>query len=304
MKPNYIFIVGLPRTGTKMLKNILQRNPIERIGISHENFYMGHSAPQFINPGIRKRLKNYGNLKCDQNVAKLVDHMYEAKFVGTYWELLSKGRLKVEKANFLQKMLSTDRSEKSIYRVIMQMCCGANECLILGDRTPSHLYHVPKLFEWFPNTKIIQTTRDPRAITASQLKRLLKRVDVRPAFSFIKAVYALIIVIYLTISWMSSIRLYYKYKKLFPSNYYIVKFEDIVLNPEKEVMKLCEFLEIEYHKDMLNPDAVGSSYDRDMLKGFDTGAVDRWRHYLSPRIKKWIEFSMNKYMNALGYDTK
>lgn len=303
MKPSHIFIVGLPRTGTKMLKNILENNPFERINISNENFYVGHSTPQFINPGIRKRLKKYGDLNVEHNLSKLVDDMFQAKFIGTYWKLLSQGRLNIDRQALFKNIKDSDKSERSIYQIIMKMHGGIKEPAILGDRTPSHLYHVPKLLEWFPNSKIIQTARDPRAIIASQLKRLLKRMNPGPAFLLIRSMYALIIVIYLTLSWNSAARRYFRYKKRYPHNYYLVKFEGILGNPEDEIMRLCDFLEMPYHPDMLSPDAVGSSYERDIRTGFDTETMYRWRSYLHPWVRKWINLSLHRHMTAFGYDT-
>jgi len=288
LSAKYIFIVGLPRTGTKLMRNILQGSPMIHCRISDEGFFLGHSISPVISPGVRHHINKIGDMSEDSNVVKLVDYMYSGKFVGTYWTMLKNGRLGVDKNQFLQEILKSDRTDKSIYEIIMRIHTNLTDTTILGDRTPSHLYHVPMLMKWFPEAKVIHTFRDPRAIIASQLKRL----DLHYSM----------VVPYITISWIRAVRLHYTYKGLYPNNYILSQFEDLVSDPELKIKEICDFLNIEFHSDMLSPRKdISSFYSKKGATGFDRDTLVRWKHYLSPGIKKWIFFWTKKYLEQFGY---
>jgi hypothetical protein len=170
------------------------------------------------------------------------------------------------------------------------------------------------LLEWFPEAKIIHTFRDPRAVLASEHKKLLEQHDRRIArlkkegrqlqaifLNLTRPFFSLIIVLYITLAWLSAARLNYKYKKLYPKNYYLSKFEDLVSEPEKSVRHLCQFLGIEFNEAMLNPPTIGSSYTRETNSGFDQQTLTRWQDYLKPWMNTWLLFWGKKYLREFGY---
>jgi hypothetical protein len=298
VKPRYIFIVGLPKTGTKLIRNILENSRYMQCKISPETFFLGH----FLSPGMRHEIRKMGDMSDDANIHELVDYMYSGQFTGTYWEQLKSGHLGVDREALLQELLNSGRSDKDIYEVILRIHARGSDTIILGDKTPGHLYHVPTLLEWFPEAKIIHTFRDPRAIMASEWQ---KRVQKKPAtFYAVKPtnpLYSLMIVLHVTITWLYAVKLHHKYQKRYPQNYYLSKFEDLVSEPEKYVRELCRFLGVEFDSEMLNPPRVGSSYSREGGIGFDQQALTRWQYYLKPWMKTWLLFWGKKYLREFDY---
>lgn len=313
MKPEYVFIVGLPRTGTKLMMNVLENSQDRPCYITPENFFLG----RIIRPGVRQKIRTIGDMSLDSNVRQLVDDMYAGKFFGAYWNRLRDGSLGIKKETMLQSILDSDRSDQAIYSILLQMYAQAAnngtepENIILGDKSGPHLYHVPTLLEWFPEAKIIHTLRDPRAILASEHKKLLHRslAKLEKAGKRKQAILlklkrpflSLGIVLYITTAWLYAVRLDHKYKKLYPNNYYLSKFEDLVNEPETSVRKLCQFLGLEFHSAMLNPPKIDSSYSTDKGTGFDKQALDRWRNYLKPWMNAWLLLWGKKYLKELGY---
>jgi hypothetical protein len=297
MERNYIFIVGMPRTGTKLVADILQNSQHVDCKISPENFFMGH----LIKPGIRHELKKYGDMSNDANVCRLVDDMYAGRFPGTYWELLRSGHLRVDKDMLLREVLNSDRSAKGIYEAMMKVHPDITEDTILGDKNPGHLYHVPALLDWFPQAKIIHTFRDSRAILASEWKR---RMNDRPSTllsTLTKPFYSLLIVIHVTITWVYAARLHQKYKEAYPQSYYLSRFEDLINQPEKSVRELCQFLEVEFDPKMLEPRIFGSSFASQAGTGFDQQALSRWQDNLKPWMNTWLLLWGRKYLREFGY---
>jgi hypothetical protein len=310
VKSKYIFIVGLPRTGTKLMMNILENSQDRPCHITRENFFLG----RIINRGVRQKMRKIGDMSIDANVHKFVDAMYAGKFFGDYWDKLADGRLGVAKETMLQEILNSDRSDKAIYSILLRIHTPTTDDIILGDKSGPHLYHVPTLLEWFPDAKVVHTFRDPRAVLASEHKKLLhkrhqkiarlKKADHKAQALFLKLTEpfaSLGIVLYITIAWLYAVRLHSKYKKLYPHNYYLSKFEDLVNEPEKSVRKVCEFMGIEFHSTMLNPPKIGSSYTREEGTGFDQGTLDRWQEYLKPWMSAGLFVWGKKYLKEFGY---
>jgi len=124
---------------------------------------------------------------------------------------------------------------------------------IMGEKTPAHLRYVPTLVAWFPDGKIIHMLRDPRAIFVSELRRR-KETPVTAPFKQLNKCYflfKLFIMLQTTVVWFESIQRYYKYKRIYPNNYYLLKFEDLVSDPEKHIRQVCEFLGVEFQDKML-----------------------------------------------------
>ncbi len=298
MKPKSIFIVGLPRTGTKLVADILQNAPHVHCKISPENFFLGH----LIRPGIRHQLKRLGDMSEEANVRKLVEAMYTGQFGGTYWEMLQSGYLGVEKERFVQEILASGRSEKDIYEVMMRIHPDVTPESILGDKNPGHLYHVDTLMEWFPEAKVIHTFRDCRAILVSEWRRRMKERPNTFLAKLTRPLYSLVIVLHVTVTWLYAVRMHYRYRKQYPHNYCLLKFEDLVTEPEKSVRELCQFLEIEFQPEMLHTRRVGSSYICDEVGfGFDAQALTRWQSHLQPWMRAWLLLWGKKYLREFGY---
>lgn len=303
-KTRYIFIVGLPRTGTKLLRNILQCSQRLRCRISPETWFLG----DLFRPGLRRTIRKIGDMSDDSNVRKLVDYMYNEPINRSYWNQLRRGSLGFSKESLLRQFLNTDRSDRAIYDTLMKAVAnaafgetGEGEILI-GEKMPGNLYHVPTLLEWFPDAKIVHTFRDPRAIMASEWKQLMdhRRKDFLSRLT--NPVYSFVVVLYVTVSWLYAVKLHHTYSVRYPRNYRFSKYEELVGEPKKNVEELCGFLEIEFEEEMLSPVKKGSSFYNDRKgTGFDKAAINRWQTTLKPWMKVWLLLWGSKFMREFGY---
>jgi len=101
---------------------------------------------------------------------------------------------------------------------------------IFAEKTPSNSYCFPQLSEIFPEAKFIHIYRDGRDVVCSRKKK--------------------------GETWFqsSSLWLYNTISALQlegDRNYYALSYENLVCNTEKEIRKLCEFLSIEFSKNMI-----------------------------------------------------
>jgi hypothetical protein len=288
--------------------NVLNGCRHKECAIIHENFYLG----RVLRPGVRHKLKRMGSLADDDNLARLVDAMYENKFHGVYWRKLAQGRAGIDKQTMFHRLQRTDRSDKAIYETILRSCCQeakeAPQSVVLGDKNGPNLYRVPTLLEWFPDAKVVHTLRDPRAVLASQLRRRDRflRTAKRPKPSRLlvrlldPALYA-VALIYIPIAWLRAARLHYEYTRRYPENYYGSRFEDLVGNPVEHIRNLCTFLDLPFDAGMLNPPKVDSSYAGHRERGIDEHAIARWQRELKPWMNAWLLFWLEPRLRQLGY---
>jgi hypothetical protein len=303
MSDQYVFIVGMPKTGTKLVKNILENSTKNNFKITSEIHFLGHLV-NLIRPGLRHEIQKIGSRFDDDTIKKFVAYLFQkGKSSPNYSYLLQlqSGHLKITKDDLIKRMIKSDRSDKEIYKILLTSHVKDNEKVIIGEKAPPNLWHVPKLIEWFPNAKIIHTFRDPRAILTSQwIKKTGSPVDYY-LFKPSSPMYTFMIVLHITVAWLYAVFLHKKYQRLYPNNYFLIKFEDIINNPPYSIKKMCRFLEIEFDDQMLKPKQQGSSYRQKIATGFNVTTLNRWESYLQPWMKKWMTLFTKKYLKEFGY---
>jgi hypothetical protein len=109
------------------------------------------------------------------------------------------------------------------------------------------------------------------------------------------------IVLHISVAWLYAVFLHKKYQRMYPHNYFFIKFEDIINEPTHSIKKLCGFLEIEFDDQMLQPKQQGSSYNQQITSGFNTASLSRWENYLRPWMTKWMTLLTKKYLKEFGY---
>jgi hypothetical protein len=304
-QPGYIFIVGSWRTGTSLLRHTL--NGSDDVAICDETHFFEktktmadllrvilnsseksrtwsetHILKRPTNPGLRQELPEVGDISTDAGAKKIVDYICD-----TCWRC---GLESVDRGEFWRKLLESDRTDRSLFDLIMAFY--ANGKRIRGEKTPSHIHHVPTLLEWFPNARVIHTFRDPRTITVSRKRNPMTpkaraRRDRSPAliFEIHESLGAIIL-------WLRVIQLHYQYQQLFPNNYYFLRSEDLVSAPKTHLKKLCDFLEIDLTETMLQR----------LLTGRDFGVgIGYWRRHLYPVTNKLVVLLCRKRLLEFGY---
>jgi hypothetical protein len=298
-----IFIVGVSRSGTTLMRKTL--NSSDQIAISKENHFLGHLIAS---EGVRYKFRRFGDLQNDEDVRQLVDFVYTGALenssmhrgISTHWAWLVK---RIPREEFLQRILASDRSERALFTIIMELYAewrGGRP--IMGEKTPAHVRYVSTLLEWYPQAKIIHMLRDPRANFVSELRRRKQRPTTTPYrqlknFDFLFKLY---IVLQTTLVWFESAYRAVRYQKRYPNNYYLMKFEELVSDSERNIRRLCDFLEVEFQDEMLQQMVVSEGFQAGQA-GFDARAADRWKKHIDPWIDAWFVFWFRGYLKKFGY---
>lgn len=322
-RPDYIFIGGCYRTGTDLLRNVL--NCSDEVAICGETHYFGNPrtgaslirnllgrSPAGEPPaaetmlwkevacaGSRQEFARVGDLKSDEGIRKIVAHIYGLK--RSFWRWLQEH---VERDEFERQVLSSERSEKALFDLLLRLYAGDKP--VRGEKTPAHIHSVPTLLEWFPNARIVHMFRDPRAIFASQKKKKSAEENVTARHRLMRRTrftYEIYVSLNIITHWLRVVQLHHDYRRRYPGNYYLLRFEDLVTAPEESLRKLCDFLEVKPTEKMLERRVVNSSFvgRGTLIQGFDPSAIDRWRQLLHPATKKWFAWACRKHLAEFGY---
>ena len=303
-EPEAIFVVGTGRSGTTLMRTLLEISP--RIAIARENHFLGHVRRS---EGARYYFRRVGDLRDDATMGRIADLLYSGEFarrsrwreLSPFWKWLVKF---VPRAEVERRLLAAERSERGLLRAFMRVYADSRgQRPVMGEKTPAHLAYVDTLLEWFPTARVVHMMRDPRAVYVSDLRR--RRNKLRRPYTWLSRVpgaLAFIVLAQDSIVWRGAERLHRKWAKAYPGRYQLFRFEDLVRSPQRTLSELYEFLGVEMPADALDVKVVSQGFTHGE-RGFDATAADRWRGHISRLARAWLELFLRAPMRRLGYST-
>ncbi len=163
-----------------------------------------------------------------------------------------------------------------------------------GDKSHQTENYADRVFAEYPAAKIIHMVRDPRDRYASVRKRYGR--DTRRLGAA-------------TGRWLFSMRVAVRNLKRYPNNYLVVRFEDLAVQPEETMRRVCAFIGEEYTPAMLAMEGApehrnsggNSSFGRIEPGTISTSPVGRFHNVLSNSEIAFIQMWTGREMEAFGY---
>ncbi len=302
MDPEAIFVVGVSRSGTTLMRRVL--NGHSRIAIATENHYLGHLLPW---EGARSYFRRLGDPRDDATMRRIADFVYSDEFqrrsrlreLSPYWGWLTRT---VPRAEFERRLLASDRTERGMFSVFMRLFADRKHRPIMGEKTPAHLAWVDTLLEWYPDARVVHMIRDPRAVYVSEVRRRLGTPTTVPYRWLVRvpSVLRLFVCLEVTWAWAVAADRHRRLVTRYPGRYTAVRFEDLVRQPVETLTTLCAFLGVDAEPAMLDR-TVTSKGAMQGMAGFDAGAADRWQASLGSVARRIIEGVLGGRMRLLGY---
>jgi len=257
-----IFIIGYYRSGTTLLRVILDSHP--NIGCGPETYLIGklYSFNESLNENF-EILKSYSLERGDLLIilAGIVSSFFE-----NYVKLKNKKRW--------------------------------------AEKTPDNIFYVDFIDKLFPTCQFINIIRDGRDVICS-VKERWGRLTIFPAIK----------------KWNKSIDLTFKYReKLSKDRYLEIRYEELVIHPEKETKKIMEFLQEEWMPVLLEYYKLKHDYWFQIENGEDIdlriekhpnrhtpsqpifiNSVGKWKKKLNLFEKTLVNISLKKNLEKLGY---
>ncbi|MEM6253217.1 MAG: sulfotransferase [Cyanobacteria bacterium P01_D01_bin.156] len=273
--PSPIFIVGMPRSGTTLLTTILSGHP--RIAISPETHFLTYWVPKYSHLDLSKI------------------HDFE-----TFWQALSQSKrfsyFDIDSNKTLEAILAkSSLNHAAIFTGWLEVYAERWQKPRWGEKTPLHYQHLNQLLTWFPNAQVLWMLRDPRAVTASLLK-----MDWASDYVHVHAQ-----------QWCQSTQLY---ERQWQSNRHVklIRYEDLVQQPELTLKGICRFLNEDYSEQLLaqrsadnistiNRQGWALSHLNQTLKPLEYSAIDKWQRELWPAHIEIVDSLTGTLQKRYGY---
>ncbi len=159
------------------------------------------------------------------------------------------------------------------------------------EKTPRHL-EVPELIvETWPRARIVRIVRDPRDAAVSLTKVPFGTPSLLTNLSVLARMNEAAADFYRT----SGVAL-------------TVRYEDLVATPERELRRICEFIDVDYEPGMLDDrsGATGVAAEHEWWKGDATGPLDRsrsgrWADEMPPAVQHYAALNLGLMLEEHGY---
>ncbi len=268
-----IFVVGCPRSGTTMLSLMIHAHP--RLAMPPET--------RFLIKTWRRR-KKFGDLSKPQQRAALAKSCVRTG---------SKIRdLDLDPDETVAKILAGPPTIGSAFGIIFKEFADQRGKARWGDKRPAYYQEVDVLLRLFPDAQIVHIVRDGRSNVAS-----LKRMPWWP-FDSIGSMAA----------WSQAEYCAQRNLSRLPKDtFHLVRYESLVADPRTVLGELCDFLEEDFHEDMLEPHRVTDvvpdrkHWHENLKSGVSTAQVESWRKGLEPWELGLMETVLRRKLRRYDY---
>jgi Sulfotransferase family len=261
-----VFIVGSPRSGTSLMRRLLDRHPAVAIcGETH--FYRL----------VYLRRKAFGDLNDPANRRRLIAEYFSSHHIR---------RAKLDSAEFVDRLSREATSYRAMFTAMLSYYAEMHGKRRYGEKTPQHAFFLETLCEWFPNAVILHMIRDPRASVAS-----LQRAEWTPGSVVTNAR-----------TWLEHNRA----ARLFRDRpgYLEVRYEALVTDPVTELRRICAVIGEEYSPLMQQPEVVLSAESKPSMRSraaVTSERLDVWRSELTAAQVAQIEWVLGSELENFGY---
>lgn len=195
--------------------------------------------------------------------------------------------------NYSDGMQIYDHAIREWANVIYGNVLKKNNKQYFLDKTPRYFFIIPEMYRLFPKAKFIFLLRNPLAVLSSLLSTYVK--NDWPVLSFFRP------------DLLRAPQLILDGIELLKNDAIVIRYEDFVSDPEKNIAVLCQRLGISYHREMLDyshtPPPKGDLNDPVGIHQHTSpskDSLDKWKQlFNTPQTKHFTE----SYIQALGNET-
>lgn len=264
-----IFILGMHRSGTSLFQCLLDGHPELVVDVSDSRFFT-RFVPLAKNAVREERMRLAEDIllrhyhKPEENNYRYVSHIP--------WEAV--------RDNFRARMQNTAGRlpDYLASAVLAGGECGGHlteRSRYWVEKTPHHELHTEQIFKWWPEARCIHIVRDPRASYAALHTRRPKEYGVDS-------------VAYM---WERSARLLREHQQKWGEDRYLgLRYDDLILNIEREMARVTDFLKISLEPSLFAPTKScglhpwgGNSAHGAKFNGVDASSIDKWKQSVSAR---------------------
>jgi hypothetical protein len=259
-----VFIVGMSGSGTTMIADCLGNHPDLYVFPRETRVF-----PYFIS-----KIPSFGDL------TELSARRKLSNTLGKTFEFL---RANHNEPLVLNDYELTEPGFGGVVNSLMRRLTAEQGKIRWGEKSPMYLQHISLLDEYFPNAQFLHIYRDGRDVAQSVHRRW--RLDPR------RTIYR----------WRNIVtRGIEQGKKLNANRFMEVSYEKLTQNPEAELTKICHFLNLKFHPDILKSSM--RQMDPEIRTGSIVKNISKWKGYFSEKRISEMESIAGNLLIELGYE--
>ena len=266
-----LFLVGMPRSGTKLLRALLAR---------HSRIALPDIETEFL-PWLAHRFERFGDLRdparFDALYAELSRHSY-FRYRRMQGALIDARRWHAACAEF---------SAAGVFEALVRLEAGAppGSGRIWGDKSPSYIDDLVLLKQLYPAAKVVHIVRDVRDYCLS-IRKAWGKDMLRAAQR-----------------WADGVRKARADGVTLGGDYLELRYEDLLARTEAELRRVCAFLELEFEPAML--ELTGSTENLGDARGAQrvvAGNHGKFRRAMPERTLARVEEIAGALLLECGYE--
>ena len=298
--PNPLFIVGPSRSGTELIRSILNNHP--DIFVTGETHYFDDLREEF-SDSAQSCLSPEKARRCEDYFRALSHRPYGHAGDPT------KGWLTVE--DLRAERQACGEGSDAYFEAYCRLNAKRSGRQYWGEKTPRHIYRIPDILSRYPGARIICMVRDPRAICASYRdwtnqggfdfekdclhRQALQNEQIRARSSYHIVIHCVL--------WRGVVNAAFGAQNRFGRKVvYLQRYEDLVGDTKNAGQSIMNWLGLELDERLLDVPMHNSSFSSfSKNTGVAKEPVHRWREKLSDSEIAVIQDCCGNIMNLLGY---
>jgi hypothetical protein len=277
----FVFIVGCPRSGTTLLRRIV--NAHSRLAITPETQWL----PRYF---TRRTGLTVDGQATPALIPRLLEHPRFAD--------LGIGREALEGLLATREPVSYARFVSRVFDLYGR----AEGKALVGDKTPGYVRQIRTLHALWPRARFVHLIRDGRDVCLSALgwrRKADRLAKLYPTWSREPVVTA-------ALWWQEHVRRGRRHaRELAPCQYYELRYEALVARPAEECARVCAFLGLPYEEAMLRFHEGRTIADpglspKDAWLAITPGLRD-WRAQMPAADAEHFEAAAGPLLDELGY---
>lgn len=265
------FILGNPRSGTSLLRLILN---------SHKDIVVPPESG-FLLWWYKKYSK--WTTESSQNQGLVDQYIFDLK---------SSKKMETWNVDYNTLCNSINKNQPDSYLSLSQQVSLAyanqqgKSPYLIGDKNNYYIHHLQELHQLAPHAKYLHIIRDGRDVACSYkaLEKLNTDSPYKPTLPTKIGIIAN--------EWVENNQKILAFSKMIaPSNYFSIRYEDLILSTEKQTKSLCDFFRIEYDKNMMLYYEHNKSNKEEPIETLD------WKR---KTLQKPDKSNINKYLEILS----
>lgn len=267
-----LFVIGMPRSGTKLIRCLLSNHP--KIGITDETEFL----PYYIG-----NWNKFGDVQDKDNFHRL----YKSILNTTYIMTKSRYGTVIPEQTWYEMCESYDL--QGVMEAFIRYYTGGvnDQDFVWGDKSPSYTRYMAEFKKAFPEAKFIHIVRDVRDCCLSAYKARRKNM------------------IRFAQRWNNNLASINKEISNLPEGDYLeIRYEDLLENPEKTLRKCTDFIGVDFMHELTTLEKPAENIHGD-AKGITTikkDNVGKYKHKMDEKTKLSIEQITVGMLKKYEYD--